>query len=141
MYLRIRNAVDRLASGFTDRVATLTNAIHAVLPRSWSRTRLIAIGAGVGLLLTLTVVTVLATANTGKRPAAPPDAWQYLVVCDKCGQRERVEQRPDERRPATCKACSQGRLTSYRRGSQSLIPGGWAASQPSPATRDAKEAP
>ena len=56
--------------------------------------------------------------------------WRYLLVCEKCGHRERLTESPHQTRAKQagffeCPQCGAFMASSYRRGSLALPPGGW----------------
>lgn len=138
MHLRIRNLFDSIVRRHGDLAAPLAAAVRAVLGDRRRRFGLLVAGGTSGLLL---VVAILLNREARESSAhgAAADAWRYLVICDACGRRQHVQDLPTPHGVQMCDACGKGRLTSYRRGSQALIPGGWSASMPTATTRPSED--
>jgi hypothetical protein len=80
-------------------------------------------GAGMGM-----------TRNWGRtRPARlveATDNWRYVLVCEACEHRAHTMEQPARSLPQQngmyqCPQCGEFKATCYRRGSQSVPPGGW----------------
>ena len=110
----------------------------------------------VTLVATMIVVALLVTgviciwrpsgATTATAGAVDAEqAWRYLVVCQQCGHRERTLEHPartldKQNGLLRCPACGRFTAAWFRRGSQSLPPGGWSTTQAVPdAPADAEE--
>jgi hypothetical protein len=91
-------------------------------------------------LVTAAICLALFAAATGlTRNGAPPqppkfveatDNWRYVLVCESCGHHARTVDHPDRGLPQhngmyQCPQCGQFKAACYRRGSQTVPPGGW----------------
>jgi hypothetical protein len=113
----------------------------AALPARWSsRSTLLAAAAALGLLVILGAWRwgQAREAEVALRAAGQSLLPAYVLVCHQCGRRSGHAARPtpaDPRRPEAfaCPACGRTTAAVYRRGGQSVPPGGWSGATPAAA--------
>ena len=125
MWLRLDHALSAVG-------ALLAGVVRAIVALRAERCLYAAALLATGVLVTL--FGAVAYCTSGASQAAPvvdvDQAWRYLVVCEACGHRVRVLDHPARTWPREgsmlkCPACGEFKATWYRRGSQSVPPGGW----------------
>lgn len=120
------NAVSMLGASFS-RIVCVARALRA--ERCVGAAMLLSVAVSVSLAgVVICCKSYLTTATVQTTEAA--SEWRYLTICENCGQRTRhadnpAQKWPSEGRLLKCPECEAFKVTWYRRGSQSVPPGGW----------------
>ncbi len=115
--------------------------------RQWATERefRLALAVGVAVLVLLPIVGTFCLWRTSPPTWQPTNSadqpWRYLLVCPECGYRAHTLEHPRQTLEHVggrlrCPECGALSALAYRRGGQSLPPGGWGAAEfpPEPTT-------
>ena len=113
--------------------AALDRLVHAVVILRAQGRRWMMIAAAATLMVPLVAVGACWTWHWLDPPppaAKAEESWRYLLVCESCGYRLRSAEHPARTLPRQngllrCPKCGQFKAAWFRRGSQTVPPGGW----------------